>query len=73
MGDWTLEQVYRDFWSRPVSYPILRLYNSFMNIKRYDRMPYYIAPTGTQIVNFEDDIINYIDWTVDAHEDTRNL
>ena len=73
MGDWTLEQVYRDFWSRPVSYPILRLYNSFMNIKRYDRMPYYIAPAGTSVVNYEDEFINYLDWTVDAHEDTRNV
>ena len=72
MADWTLEQVYRDFWSRPVSYPLLRVYSSFMNIKRYDRMPYYIAPVGGKVVDYEDMFINYMDWAVDAHEDTRN-
>ena len=43
-----------------------------MNIKRYDRMPFYIAPVGTKVVNYEDMIINYCDWMVDAHEEARN-
>ena len=72
MGDWTLEQVYRDFWSRPLSYPLLRVYSDFMNIKRYDRMPFYFAPVGGKVVNYEDRIINYMDWLVDAHEEARN-
>ena len=71
MGDWTLEQVYRDFWSKPLLYPLLRLYSDFMSIKRYDRMPFYFAPVGGKVVNYENILINYIDWMVDAHEDAR--
>ena len=72
MGDWTAEQVYRDFWGRPVAYPLLRVYSAFMNIKRYDRMPYYIAPAAGEVVNYEDEIIDRLDWMVDAHEEARN-
>jgi len=72
MGDWTFEQMSRDFWSRPLAYPLLRTYNSFMNIKRYDRMPYYIAPAAGKVVNYEDEFINLLDWAVDAHEEARN-
>ena len=72
MGDWTFEQMYRDFWNRPLAYPLLRSYNSFMNIKRYDRMPFYIAPAAGKVVNYEDELLNVIDWAVDAHEEARN-
>ena len=72
MADWTLEQMYRDFWGRPVAYPLLRMYNSFMNIKRYDKMPFYIAPAAGKVVDYEDEVINRIDWLVDAHEEARN-
>ena len=72
MGDWTFEQMSRDFWNRPIGYPILRLYNQFMNIKRYDRMPFYIAPAAGEVVNYEDEIITRVDWLVDAHEEARN-
>mmetsp|Transcript_14991 Transcript_14991/g.17867 ORF Transcript_14991/g.17867 Transcript_14991/m.17867 type:complete len:211 (+) Transcript_14991:37-669(+) len=72
MADWTLEQVYRDFWSRPLSYPLLRMYGDFMDIRRYDRMPFYFAPLGGQVVSYEDRIINLLDWAVDAHEEARN-
>ena len=64
MGDWTLEQVYRDFWSKPLAYPLLRLYSDFMSIKRYDRMPFYFAPVGGKVVNYENILINYIDWLI---------
>ena len=72
MGDWTFGQLYRDFWNRPVAYPLLDVYNKFMSIKRYDRMPYYIAPSATKVVNYEDEFINLLDWAVDAHEEARN-
>ncbi len=72
MADWTLEQLYRDFWTRPLAYPLLNIYNKFMNIKRYDRMPFYIAPAAGKVVNYEDEILNYVDWLVDAHEEARN-
>ena len=72
MGDWTMEQMYRDFWSRPITYPLLRIYSQFMDIRRYDRMPYYIAPAAGKVVNYEDMAINYLDWLVDAHEEARN-
>jgi hypothetical protein len=43
-----------------------------MNIKRYDRMPFYIAPAAGKVVNYEDKLINLLDWAVDAHEEARN-
>ena len=64
--------MYRDFWSRPVSYPILRMYSQFMSIKRYDRMPFYFAPAAGKVVNYEEKFIHYLDWMVDAHEEARN-
>lgn len=72
MGDWTAEQMYRDFWSRPITYPLLRLYSSILDIKRYDRMPFYIAPAAGKVINYEELFINYLDWAVDAHEEARN-
>ena len=72
MGDWTFEQMYRDFWSRPLLTPVLKTYSAFMNIKRYDRMPFYFAPAAGKVVNYEDKLINLMDWMVDAHEEARN-
>jgi len=71
-NNWNFEQIYRDFWNRPIGYPILILYNCFMDIRRYDRMPFYIAPLGTSVVSFEDKILTQLDWMVDAHEEPRN-
>ena len=35
-------------------------------------MPFYFAPVGASVVNYEDLILNYVDWMVDAHEEARN-
>ena len=43
-----------------------------MDIKRYEHMPYYFYPRAKEIISFENQIINFLDWTVDAHEETRN-
>jgi len=48
------------------------MYGAFMDIKRYEHMPYYFYPQGVSVVNIEDKIINFMDWTVDAHEEARN-
>lgn len=72
MENWSFEQMYRDFWNRPLGTPLLRVYDSFMNIKRYDRMPFYIAPAAGKVVNYEDELLNLADWMVDAHEEARN-
>ena len=66
------ENFVRDAGERPLLYPLFRVYGNFMNIKRYDSMPYYFAPTGAKVVAFEDSVINFLDWLVDAHEDARN-
>lgn len=70
---WNAEQLYRDFWNRPLGYPLLVLYNCFMGIRRYDRMPFYFAPIGTKVVSFEDRVIKKLDFMVDAHEEPRNI
>ena len=43
-----------------------------MDIKRYDKMPFYMAPVGENVVSYEDRIIRFLDWLVDAHEEARN-
>ena len=35
-------------------------------------MPYYFYPQGVNVVKLEDRIINFLDWTLDAHEEGRN-
>ena len=35
-------------------------------------MPYYFFSRAQEIVSFENHIIDFLDWTVDAHEETRN-
>jgi len=72
MGDWTVENLWRDFCERPLLYPLFRVYGAFMSIKRYDHMPFYFYPSGVSIVENQNKLINLIDWAVDAHEDTRN-
>ena len=72
-NDWSdPETYYREFFNRPLLYPLLKMYGSFMDIKRYEKMPFYFAPQGESIVNYEDKILNIIDWAVDAHEEARN-
>jgi len=51
---------------------LLGLYFNFMNIKRYEHMPFYIYPSAKSWISFEDTIITFIDWAVDAHELERN-
>ena len=71
-SNWDWETLYRDFWNRPLLTPFLASYSQFMNIRRYDRMPFYFAPVGTQVVDYEDKILHYMDFLVDAHEEARN-
>ena len=72
-NDWWSPEVWmREFWNRPIYYPILRFYGAFMDIKRYDKMPFYFAPTGASVVDYEDRLLNLIDWGYDAHEEARN-
>ena len=69
---WSWETLSRDLQHRPIAYPLLKAYSSFMDIKRYDKMPFYAAPAAETVVNYEDKIITFIDFLVDAHEDSRN-
>ena len=57
---------------QPLAAPLLGLYYNFMNIKRYEHMPFYIYPSAKSWISFEDDILKFIDWMVDAHELERN-
>lgn len=43
-----------------------------MNIKRHDHFPFYIYPQAKSWISFEDTIITFIDWLIDAHEQERN-
>ena len=67
---WT--HYWRDLQERPVGFTLLNLYPQFMNIKRYEHMPYYFYPSGVKVVSIEDRIINLLDWACDAHEEARN-
>lgn len=71
-SDWNWQTIYKDFWNRPLGYPLLSLYERIMNIRRYDRMPFYFAPIGSGVVNYEDEFLHFLDYVVDAHEEARN-
>lgn len=43
-----------------------------MNIKRYEHMPFYIYPATKSWISFEDTILTFLDYLVDAHEQERN-
>jgi hypothetical protein len=43
-----------------------------MNIKRYDHFPFYIYPGRVRVQSFEDSILSFVDYLVDAHELERN-
>jgi len=68
--DW--QSVWRDFSEQPASGALLGIYYKFMNIKRYDHMPFYIYPQAKSWISFEDTILTFLDWAVDAHELERN-
>ena len=44
----------RDFQERPLIYPFLRAYSWLLSIKRYEKFPFYIYPTGMSVSSFED-------------------
>ena len=67
-----LQNFLRDFKEQPFTLPVLNLYNKFMGIKRYDHMPFYFYPQAKSWISFEDTIITFVDWLIDAHEDARN-
>ena len=64
--DW--ETFWRDFQEKPLLSPLLHAYNNFMSIKRYDKFPFYVYPGSVEVSNFEDSVIKFIDYMVDAHE-----
>jgi hypothetical protein len=68
--DW--QSLIRDFSEQPAFGPLLGLYYNFMDIKRYDHMPFYIYPRAKSWISFEDTILTFLDWAVDAHELERN-
>jgi len=68
--DW--QTLVRDFSEQPFFAPILGVYYNFMDIKRYDHMPFYIYPRAKSWISFEDTILTFLDWAVDAHELERN-
>jgi len=53
-------------------WPLFKVYDTIGYIMRYDRMPFYFAPVGSKVVNYEDEMIKYLDFMVEAHEETRN-
>jgi hypothetical protein len=68
--DW--QSFWRDFKEQPLLTPMFNLYYQFMNIKRYEHMPFYIYPASRSWISFEDTIIAFLDYLVDAHEQERN-
>ena len=64
--DW--EAFIRDVQELPLNYPLLRAYSAFMNIRRYDKFPFYIYPGSKSVSNLEDKILIFTDYLVDAHE-----
>jgi len=43
-----------------------------MNIRRYETFPFYVQPGAVKLAGFEDTVVRFIDFLVDAHELERN-
>ena len=66
------ENILRDLQERPLAFPVLKAYDAFMNIRRYEKFPFYIYPTSVSVSGFEDRVLKFLDYMVDAHELERN-
>ena len=66
------ENILRDLQERPLAFPVLRAYDAFMNIRRYEKFPFYVYPTSVSVSGFEDRVLKFLDYMVDAHELERN-
>ena len=58
----------RDAQEWPILYPLFRSYSLFGNIKRNENFPFYITNQAKSAAKFEDRILHFLDWLVDAHE-----
>ena len=67
-----LTTFFREIQEFPLAYPILRAYSAFGSIKRYENFPFYIYPSMKKTAGFEDSILKFCDYLVDAHELERN-
>ena len=70
MVDWT--SFWRDFQERPLMYPFLRAWGKLLEVERGSHFPYYIYPGAVAGNSFEDTVVNFLDFLVDAHELERN-
>ena len=70
MFDWST--IWRDAQEQSVFYPIFRAYSWIGSIKRYESFPFYIQPGAKKAANFEDSVLKFCDYLVDAHELERN-
>lgn len=64
--DW--ETFIRDAQELPLTYPLLSAYAAIMNIRRYEKFPFYIYPGSVSVSGLEDKVLNFVDYLVDAHE-----
>ena len=66
------ESFWRDVQEFPLGYPFLKAYDAFMNIRRYEKFPFYVYPTSVSVSGIEDRFVKFLDYLVDAHELERN-
>ena len=67
-----IEDFKRDIQETTIFFPILKAYQAFLGIRRYEHFPFYIYPQGMGLSSFEDKVIKFMDFLVDAHELERN-
>ena len=73
MTEWTFETLWRNFQERPLLTPVWHIYHSFMNIERGPVFPFYFSPGSDKAISIGDKVLNFMDWTVDVHEEGRNM
>ena len=44
----------RDVQEMPLTFPFLRAWSWFLEIKRYDKFPFYVYPGSVSVSGFED-------------------
>ena len=70
MVDW--ENTIRRWMMEPLLLPVLSLYESFMELERGNKFPFYISPGVKNIEAKENCLLDFVDNLVDIHEHERN-
>ena len=64
--DW--EHYWREFENHTIIYHFLNIYHRVLSIRRNSQFPFYVQNQQIGINSVQDNLLEFINWLVDAHE-----